>query len=244
MKALKTAHEQNKKGRWWIKADATDLNQGLRESVNNKWSGDVDLGDGTLDKLRKKYLEQLSFIKILGLKERHDNKLICQDFCQLKTQLHEEMLFLNDGLKNARHVYNIQIKRTNVAEQSLFALAWDVDGYEKLVEKNSKLQESITEIEDKMVLNEKTSNLPKELKILRSDLEVYVKGVFMKKREVASHLLVFMISDEYRNFKPYAVPVQVLAYKSITDVKVQKLKNELKAAMTEIGMKVVGKYTI
>ena len=55
-----------------------------------------------------------------------------------------------------------------------------------------------------------------------------------------THLLFFMISDEQRNYKPYAIPVRVVTYKSITDDKVLKLKEELKDAMTQIGMKVVG----
>ena len=31
-----------------MKADACDLTAGLRESTEHKWSGDVDLGDGSL----------------------------------------------------------------------------------------------------------------------------------------------------------------------------------------------------
>lgn len=50
-----------------------------------------------------------------------------------------------------------------------------------------------------------------------------------------------MISDELRNFKPYAIPVRVVAYRSITDDKVQELKEELKDAMKNIGMNVVGR---
>ena len=38
--------------------------------MNNKWSGDVDLGDGALQKIYKEYLDHLSFIRGLGLKDR------------------------------------------------------------------------------------------------------------------------------------------------------------------------------
>lgn len=62
----------------------------------------------------------------------------------------------------------------------------------------------------------------------------------MKKREAASHLLVFMISDELRNKKPYAIPVRILTYKSITDAQMRELRDELKMSMDKIGMTVVG----
>ena len=45
-------HQTHPNGRWWLKADGTGIQQGLRESMRNEWSGDVDLGDG---KLQDKY---------------------------------------------------------------------------------------------------------------------------------------------------------------------------------------------
>ena len=38
-----------------------------------------------------------------------------------------------------------------------------------------------------------------------------------KRREAASHLLVFMVSDEQHSSKPYAIPIRALPFKSITD---------------------------
>ena len=49
-----------------------------------------------------------------------------------------------------------------------------------------------------------------------------------------------MLSDELRNFKPYAIPVRVVKYKSITDAKARELKEELRNAMKECGMTTVG----
>ena len=46
--------------------------------------------------------------------------------------------------------------------------------------------------------------------MIRDELTSYVKNITTKKREAASHLLIFMISDELRNMKPYAIPVRVL----------------------------------
>ena len=58
------------------------------------------------------------------------------------------------------------------------------------------------------------------------------------------HVFVFMIADESRNVKPYAVPVRVLPFESVTDKKVRELEEEFRNAMTSIGMPVVGKMCL
>ena len=87
-------------------------------------------------------------------------------------------------------------------------------------------------------------NIQGDVSALKKELEPYIKGVTTKKREAASHLLLFMISDELRNFKPYAVPVRVIKYtcKSITDAMLREFKEELRKAMKECGMTTVGMY--
>ena len=65
-----------------------------------------------------------------------------------------------------------------------------------------------------------------------------------KTRVAASHILIFMVSDELRNFKPYAIPVRVLKYSSLTDKNARDLKEELKTAMEDIGMVTVGMYQL
>lgn len=77
---------------------------------------------------------------------------------------------------------------------------------------------------------------------LQSNLLSYLKDLFSKKCIAASHLLVFMITDELRNRKPYAIPVRFLPYKSLTDVKTRELEQELEDAMRSTGMTVVGEY--
>lgn len=71
----------------------------------------------------------------------------------------------------------------------------------------------------------------------------FLKQLYSKKRVAATHLMVFMIADEARNFKPYALPVGVLPYASMTDDRLRKLEEELRSAMVNLGMVVVGEYT-
>ena len=43
IRSLEVAKERLPKGRWWIKGDAFDVREGLRESLKGDWSGDADL---------------------------------------------------------------------------------------------------------------------------------------------------------------------------------------------------------
>ena len=65
-------------------------------------------------------------------------------------------------------------------EQALFALAWDLDGYEKLLLKNSEIKERIEEFKQRLLVkeNKRRGNMPNDLKKFRDDLEVYCKGVY------------------------------------------------------------------
>ena len=50
----------------------------------------------------------------------------------------------------------------------------------------------------------------RNLTALKSSPLIYLKELFSKKRTAASHVLVFMIADELRNKKPYAIPVRFM----------------------------------
>lgn len=81
----------------------------------------------------------------------------------------------------------------------------------------------------------------RNLTALKSSLLIYLEELFSKKRTAASHVLVFMIADELRNKKPYAIPVRFMPYKSLTDLKLRKLEMDLEDAMRSEGMTVVGR---
>ena len=56
---LDEAHKVHPNSQWWIKADGCDLVSGLGESVQQVWSGDVDLADGKVQKMHDAYLKRL-----------------------------------------------------------------------------------------------------------------------------------------------------------------------------------------
>ncbi len=60
-------------------------------------------------------------------------------------------------------------------------------------------------------------------------------------REAATHVLVFMIADEKRQSKPYALPVRYLLTKGVTDARHRELVKELCNVMKQHGLQPIGK---
>ena len=88
---------------------------------------------------------------------------------------------------------------------------------------------------------DRSVNIPRSLHEIRQIFCTFIKGVVRHQCIAATHVLVFMISNEERDKKPYALPVQCLPYKGLSDSKVQKLANEIIDEMVRRGMKVAGK---
>ena len=181
----------------------------------------------------------------IGVKQRSAYAVIKTDLEEQLRNMRDEKEFLTAGHAKAKDCYESKRKLLNISEDSLFALAWDVEGYSKLIEKNTTITEGINDIVSR--INGPVhgrGNIQADVSAVKKELEPYIKGVTTKKREAAPHLLLFMISDELRNFKPYAVPVRVIKYKSITDAMLREFKEELRKAMKECGMTTVGMYKI
>lgn len=83
-------------------------------------------------------------------------------------------------------------------------------------------------------------NIPARLTTLRKSATTFVRAASRHKRTAATHVLIFMISPEERNSKPYALPVQCIPYKGLSDSKVRELANVLIFEMTKRDMKVAG----
>lgn len=83
-------------------------------------------------------------------------------------------------------------------------------------------------------------NFAKQLSSFREKASSFGKQVVKYRRTPATHILVVMISPEQRNRKPYALPVQCLAYASLRDEGVRSICDTLIKEMTNRGMKVAG----
>lgn len=235
MKAIKQAHDSNPSGRWWIKADACDLQHGLRESVRGCWEGDVDLGDGSLQSLFGEYQSRCAVVKNIDLNARTDHVKV--NVQKVKMEIENDLEFLTKG-NEASKEYNTAVQWKH-AESKKMELAWSVAGFQELL-KNAK--DFIIQL-DVVLKDFRLGGLQSILKI-RSSLQQYLKDLFSKKRLPASYLLVFMIADELRNKKPYAISIQFIPYKSLTDAMMRNLETKVEDAMKSAGMTVVGKNTV
>jgi hypothetical protein len=83
---------------WWVKADGCDLVEGLGESINLDWCGDVDMNDGELQAMYKIYRERLDFISVLGMNDRRDTTVVVQDLDVCLKGIKEDMSFVGKGV--------------------------------------------------------------------------------------------------------------------------------------------------
>lgn len=212
----------------------------MRESLRFEWNGDEDLGDGTLQRLHTEYMRQRQFITGLGLREREG--VLPNDLDILMGIFEADKKFLKEGTERVRKDYEEKRAKQKSSETMMMTLAWDLQGFEELLSQCVKFTEVVRQLKGTLSLpRSRHGNIKAEVSTLRNQLLNYVKSLYGKKRTAATHLFVFMIADESRNLKPYAVPVRVLPFKSVTDKKVRELEEELRNAMTSIGMPVVGK---
>ena len=88
------------------------------------------------------------------------------------------------------------------------------------------MEDSYIEIEGEHHV-QRQDNILSHLRSLRLKLTSFIKGVTRHQRTPATHVLVFMISTEDRRTKPYALPVQCIPYKGLTDAKICELANKI-----------------
>ena len=82
------------------------------------------------------------------------------------------------------------------------------------------------------------------LKDSQSDMALYLRNIFKKRGQpAATHVLVLMVSDERRNHKPYALPVQYIPYYSLKDQYVHDFTEVLKEHMVQLGLPAVGELS-
>ena len=94
-----TARNSDASTNWWIKGDGCDIVPGLCESVQHKWSGDVDLNDGKLQAVYQIYLSRLQFVSTIGLGCSREWVVIRDDF-------HKQLLIDKD-FSIEGNIYNV-----------------------------------------------------------------------------------------------------------------------------------------
>ena len=83
---------------------------------------------------------------------------------------------------------------------------------------------------------------PVPVQDLQPSLKEYMRQLFKKKREAATHIMVVLASDEFRRSKPYSIPLQYLTYTSIRDQQIRDITGAVKERLLAAGVLVVGKF--
>ena len=92
--------------------------------------------------------------------------------------------------------------------KDLVSLAWKIKELSKL----NKIGRAIGVLTTKLTgqCRWTKDNIPSQLKEIRQKLTAFIKGIPRHQCTPATHVLVFMISNEERDKKPYALPVQCI----------------------------------
>lgn len=78
----------------------------------------------------------------------------------------------------------------------------------------------------------------------KCDMALNLRNIFKKRRQpAATHVLVLMVSDERRNHKPYALPVQYIPYYRMKDQYVRDFTKVLKEHIVQLGLHAVGELS-
>ena len=127
-------------------------------------------------------------------------------------------------------------------EKDLIILAWKVTELTELNETGRELYSNVSLLANKVKEDVQTQeNIPSQLTAVHKQLFAFIKGVTRHQRTPATHVLVFMINSEDRRKKPYALPVQCIPYKGLTDAKIRQLANSIISEMVKRKMNVAGK---
>lgn len=246
IEAIKELVKCNPKGRFWLKADGTDVKAALQESVRREWNGDVDLLDGKLQDIRREYEARISSCETISKANDISTEDLVTAFTALIAALEEDITFLDDGLQKAVESFRSKFNNPSTPVETLKSLNWDIVEFQTLLEQASFFKEQIsTSIADLTSSRLQAPAAPNwRLWIKQSPGYLqFLRNLFKKKRICATHILVFMVADERRNCKPYAIPIQYVPYKGIRDQEVRDLTKKIKIEMTKAHLKVVGMYS-
>ena len=150
LKALQDAKYSNPSGRWWIKADACDVREGLGESVRGKWSGDEDLGDGSVDRLHSEYSSKCNAFKKMCAQKQ--SSLSVDHVNILVDGFVDDTEFLKNGLGTAKKKYESKLINFRCSDNLLMKLSWDVVGFEQLLKQTNEFKDELNIVIDDLKL--------------------------------------------------------------------------------------------
>ena len=162
-----------------------------------------------------------------------------EDVCAV---LEDDLLFLTEAHSSSLSKYSSILDKLNASSEKAKSAAWDCVEYSELLKQVNDITGQLKRLKDYFESN--VSAIKENMKKLYRKYQGYLRDLYKKKRQAASHVMVIMVSEEKRDRKPYAMPVQYVPYRNIRDQYVRDLLVELKREMVKLEMDVVGEGTI
>lgn len=240
--AFEQLKDANPNGRFWLKLDATDLKGGLMESYKGVWNGDVDLGDGQVKELRRAYDGRVSLVGTVAAIGNRGN--LEMELRKCVDSLDDDIHFLEEGFRLAVDDYRKKFDNRPTPEEKLKNTNSNVVEFQTLLQQAQQLKGAYER--QLSYLNPGAQHnmqaIRTSLRGLDAEAKCYLRNLYKKKRTAATHVFVLMLSDERRNKKPYALPIRYVPYRSLRDQYVRDLTRDVKVAMQERGLNLVGQY--
>ena len=139
--------------------------------------------------------------------------------------LNHDTEFLSEGLRTTDANYRKKYDWPNTSKTVLMELCWERVEYSTLLQQSQALKayfESFLPFLNPV--GPRVEDIVGQLTEKRDDFLKYLRNLFVKKRQPgATHVFVFLVSEERRNRKPYCLPVQYIPYHSLKDQYVRDL---------------------
>ena len=208
------------------------------ESQKKVWNGDVDLGDGKLQELRKKYDDKIEKMKLLHIPTIPQQRL--QNICKATIdELKEEMSNLNAGFKESQVYFDAKLKQPNCPESVLKDASWNVIEYPTLLQQSQKFVEDFEHMVTLVSVNEVSKATRCHIENLSAQYMIFLKNYYKKKRTSATHVVVSMLSER-RSAKPYALSVRYVACTTLKDQELRTLNQDIKQELKKREMNLAG----
>lgn len=236
--------DANPNGRFWIKIDGTDVKAALLESMRKEWNGDIDLGTGKLLALRRQYDERGQIFR--EAPKAANQHTLQQSLMNVLENIEDDIVFLTEGLEKATKLFQEKMRKATTSEETLRCLNWEVVEFQVLLKQSNNWLTLLTDLLGELnPHNPDRAHVVSILKDSGSDMALYLRNIYKKRRQpAATHVLVIMVSDERRNHKPYALPVQYIPYYSLKDQYIRDFAKVVKQNMVQLGLQVVGKFQL
>ena len=140
------------------------------------------------------------------------------------------------GLEKVSEDYSSKIAKGTSTTNTLYQLALNVDEIGRLIDSGRKISVEIQCLLDSLG-GVSTSVISTNNQVKKSLTEI-IRRFHHYQYTAATHIL---INPETRPRKPYALSVQCIPYKSLTDSGVREVLNNVNREMTGLGMEVAGK---